>query len=187
MREYGFHERLAWSDGFATNSVDVFSRILKARIPGCYDVTKADLQNDRNGTDYFAWRTDTLPLSIDVKVRSEDYAVRGQDDLALETWSIYPTKIGWTRDAKKQTDFILWYWTTTGRFALVPFPPLCAVFQLHWQEWLETYGGHGQNSGTWESECVFVPRVLVYDRITAWCGGQLPVLPKLVPITPCNV
>ena len=166
---FDFAEQLAWSDGFLDGGI---ARILKDRLPGCYDVQKADMASDRSGTDYWALRRDDLPpLSIDVKVRSKDYALRNEDDLALETWSVIGRKVGWTRDPSKRTDYILWYWIDRSRFVLVSFPALCRVFRHYWEEWREQYKTDVQNSGTWQSECVFVPRDVVMDKIMAWHSG----------------
>lgn len=169
MREYAFAERLAWSEGYLDGGI---AKILRDRIPGCCDVTKADTDSDRSGTDYWAVRESGLPpLSIDVKVRSSDFAAKGKDDLALETWSVVRSKIGWTRDSAKRTDYILWYWADTTRFVLVSFPALCRVFRAYWQTWRDQYECSVQTSGTWQSECVFVPRDVVMEKIMAWQNG----------------
>jgi len=171
MRHYDFTERLVWSDGFLLEGV---ARILQDRIPAAERVEKANGTDDRNGTDYWVYRNHSLPpLSVDVKVRSEDYATHGKDDLALETWSVVGEKPGWTRDEKKRTDFILWYWTDTGRFFLVSFPALCEIFSRYWWAWRNTYGAHVQTSGDWQSECVFVPRSVVLEKVNAWSNGNL--------------
>lgn len=150
-------------------------RILKARIPGCVKVEKANTQDDKNGTDYWAIRKGLPALSVDVKVRTEDWLAKAnQDDLALETWSVVDRTPGWTRNQNKRTDYILWYWQDTSRFVLVPFPPLCKAFQSYWREWSGKYKTRKQRTEEgWYSECVFVPRVLVIEKITAWMGGTL--------------
>lgn len=168
-----FAEQLAWSDGIAPDGVE---RILRDRIPGCVAVRRANVREDRNGTDYWAVRIEPLrPLSVDLKARREDWAARGEDDLALETWSVIGERVGWTRDISKQTDFILWYWSDTRRFCLVPFHALCRVFRSRWKEWSAMYHvPPPQDSGGWQSECVFVPRVVVQDAITRWQNGVVP-------------
>ena len=170
MRAYDFNERLIWSEGYLKEGI---ARILKDRIPGCYDVQKAEQSDDRSGTDYWALRHNLPALSVDVKVRSVDYAARGCDDLALETWSVVDEKPGWTRDRSKRTDYILWYWTDTGRFVLMLFPALCCAFSRYWRQWRATYQSNRQSSGAWVSECVFVPRQVVMDKVMAWATGQL--------------
>jgi hypothetical protein len=168
VRYYDFAERLEWSEGFLDGGI---ARVLQDRIPGCYSVEKASEAGDRAGTDYWALRHELPSLSIDVKVRSTDWAVRGEDDLALETWSVVGKKPGWTRDDGKRTDYVLWYWTDTGRFVLISFPALCRVFGRYWSEWREQFKSARQQSGGWQSECVFVPRELVLEKLKAWSNG----------------
>lgn len=169
-RYYDFTERLKWSEGFLQNDIE---HILKARIPACVGVERAQNMDDRNGTDYWALRVGLPSLSIDVKVRDTDYALRGKDDLALETWSKIDDKLGWTRDTTKRTDFIMWHWRDTKRFLLVSFPILCMVFTHYWQIWQTTYQTATQTSGAWQSECVFVPRAVVMDKVLAWSSGTI--------------
>lgn len=167
-RFYDFAERYLWSSGFLDEGIE---RILVDRIPGCVGVTRADEQADRSGTDYWAMRQGLPPLSVDVKVRDEDFAPRGHDDLALETWSVVDQKPGWTRDQSKRTDFVLWFWRDTRRFFLVAFPPLCRVFGKYWRDWAGKYKVARQASDGWQSECVFVPRATLIDRLNAWQWG----------------
>lgn len=170
---YDMQERLFFSNGHAPTT-DAVMNIIKNRIPGCLLVEKAPAQNDRCGADYIVRRVANLNLTVDLKLRDKDWSVNGEDDLALETWSVIdPPKIGWTRDFRKQTDFVLWHWRDTGRFFLLPFPPLCAVFQKHWQLWRLQYKCREQSSRTWRSECVFVPRLKVIEEINRWSNGKL--------------
>lgn len=188
LRQYDFNERRQWSEGFEISGIDA---ILLARIPGATGVRKATAQEDRQGTDYWVERENGLPpLSVDTKIREPDYSLKGKDDLALETYSVVPSKPGWTRDKSKRTDYVLWYWRDTGRFVLVPFPPLCAVFDRLWREWRETYGFCRQSSGAWQSECCYVPREIVQRSLVDWMNkplgesdwlrlGHNPILKKL--------
>jgi len=168
-KQYDFNEQLIWSAGFLGEGI---AAILQERIPGCYAVEQAGQQDDRNGTDYWAIRESLPPLSIDVKVRDVDWAKKGHDDLALETWSAVDSKPGWTRNGAKRTDYILWFWQDTGRFFLCAFPALCAVFRKHWEEWSRQYRTAIQDSGSWKSECVFVPRDIVVAHLNGWRNGN---------------
>jgi hypothetical protein len=91
--------------------------------------------------------------------------------------SAFEAKPGWTRDQSKRTDYVLWWWKDTGRFCLVDFHALCAVFSQHWLVWSWLYQieiTHSTLNGrTWESEVVFVPRVVVQDEITKWQNGHV--------------
>lgn len=142
--------------------------VLLNNIPGACNVYQASRSNDRNGTDWWVEHENGSHLSVDAKVRSVDWAAKGQDDLALETWSVVEAKkIGWTRDIKKRTDYVLWLWTDTGRWCLVPFPMLCGVFSEYWKEWTGRYKTRQQYTpeGNYHSECVFVPRKELWATI----------------------
>ncbi|MEW8193918.1 MAG: hypothetical protein AB2793_09415 [Candidatus Thiodiazotropha sp.] len=172
--EYEFSDRLKMSQGRSENS-DI-KNILLNNIPSALNVNSAHAKNDRNGTDYWVECESGKFLSVDCKVRSEDYVKKGYDDLALETWSVVENDIvGWTRDSKKQTDYVLWLWTDTGRWLLVPFQMLCGVFQKKWKDWKATYKSsrqHTPNYGGYHSECVFVPRKEVWSEIYRMYGGN---------------
>lgn len=174
---YGFEERLTMSNGYAT-SVDVETVLLQS-IPGAVAVTKAAPVNDRQGVDFWVELSTAKHLAVDVKVRSEDWAAKhpNKDDLALESWSVVENKvIGWTRDSKKKCDYILWLWTDTGRFCLIPFPMLCCVFTNNWQDWRCRYKTCQQKtpkiSGGYHSECIFVPRKDLWREIYKLYGGD---------------
>ena len=173
-RSYDFNERLEWSHGVA----DSVEEILLQHIPGCKAVRRATTQDDRHGTDWWAERGSLPALSIDVKAREEDYAPKGYDDIALETWSVIGQKIGWTRDSSKRTDYILWYWQDTRRYLLVPFPILCQIFTENWQVWREIYKTAEQNSGSWRSQCTFVPRKVIMQEVDRWMNGCLSQISK---------
>ena len=173
---YDFDERLAMSQGADKGSV---SAILLANIPGANSVSKASVSNDKSGTDYWVEHCSGKHLSIDVKVREEDYSAKPnkQDDLALETWSVMEhNKVGWTRDSNKRSDYILWYWLDTGRWCLISFPYLCKVFQDNWTLWVKAYKTREQvtpnNGRPYRSQCVFVPRREVWAEIYRSFAGQ---------------
>ena len=118
-------------------------------------------------------------LGVDAKVREIDWAATHpeEDDLALETWSVIEKqKVGWTRDESKRCDYILWLWTDSKRFCLVPFPMLCAAFKVRWREWKKIYKVRQQKTpwhgGEYHSECVFVDRNEVWREIYRQCNGQ---------------
>ncbi len=176
--EYGFEERLAMSSGVAA-SADVRSILLK-NIPGAVNVHQAATVNDRQGIDWWVEMSTAKHLAVDAKVREQDWAARNphEDDLALESWSVVEKQVpGWTRDANKKCDYVLWLWKDTGRFCLVPFPMLCGVFSRRWQSWRVDYKTRQQHTpranGGYHSECVFVPRRELWAEIYRQYGGQL--------------
>jgi len=162
---YEFDEQLRMSEGVA-NTVNV-SDILLSQIPGAKIVSKANKTDDRNGTDWWVEMASGQRLSIDAKIRRQDF---GKNDLALEIWSVMESnRIGWTRDPSKRTDYVLWFWRDTQRFCLLPFTMLCKVFQEHWQEWAREYKCAKQHTpnrnGGYHSECVYVPIRTVWAAI----------------------
>jgi len=173
---YGFDQQLIASNGVIA-SCDV-ATILSARLPGCIRVQKMDPETDRSGVDWWAELSNGRKVGVDFKGRAKDCRAYGNDDLALETWSVIGSKVGWTRDASKVCEWILWVWSDTGRFCLMPFPPLCGVFQKNWVRWLQEFPDSTQTTPAtkgrsgWKSECVFVPRKLVIESVTAWCNGN---------------
>jgi hypothetical protein len=84
---------------------------------------------------------------------------------------------GWTRDDRKCTDYILWLWKDTGRWCLLPFPMLCGAFIDHWKKWSAMYKRRQQTTKaegqqSWQSECIFVPREVVWSAILKkYAGG----------------
>ena len=171
-RTYEFDDQMAMSDGHA-ETIEVRS-LLMEYIPGALSVQRAHEKNDRSGTDYWVEHATSRHLSVDTKVREEDWSVKPEpyraDDLALETWSVVESKVvGWTRDESKRTDYVLWLWMDTKRFCLLPFPMLCRAMQQHWEFWCGQYQVSQQHTpgrnGGWRSECVFVPRDVVWETI----------------------
>lgn len=180
--EYTFDGRMAMSTGVAAN--EGIEAILLDSIPGALRAYPADESDDRNGVDWWVeciGYEDRNRIGVDVKARARDFlAEAGEDDLALETWSVLNQTPGWTRDPRKITDYILWWWKPTGRWCLVPFLMLCAVFSEHWQEWSARYKTDIQSTkpsgrfrSGWQSECVFVPRKIVWRSIYDRFGGDV--------------
>lgn len=178
MPAYGvqFSERLAMSQGVSVSAS--IGEIILQNVPGAVNVESANGTDDRQGTDWWVTMLSGNKLSVDVKVREVDYKRKtNEDDLALETWSVVEKKIcGWTRNAHKRTDYILWVWQDTGRWCLVPFQMLCRVMNDHWQEWSSVCRKAQQytvqSSGGYHSECIFVPRVEVWRAIYKRFGGD---------------
>ncbi len=165
---YTFAEQLNQS----RNCRDEITSILQNQIPGVVAVHPAHACNDRRGTDYWCEMQSGNHLSVDVKIRSQDWSVRDEpnqaDDLALEIWSVKEKRIaGWTRDEAKRTDYVLWYWTDTGRWCLIPFAMLCHVFRDNWEAWSQEFQTATQRTPErcYHSQCVFVPREEVWRAI----------------------
>ena len=148
--EYGFHEQLAMSNGVSANKN--VGDILLGNIPGAVSVIRAHQSNDRSGVDYWVEMAYGGFASVDTKIRAEDWAVKGEDDLALETFSVVEKGVvGWSRNPEKWTDYILWFWNDTGRWCLLPFRMLCRVFEDNWESWLKEFRSARQHTpGTWD-------------------------------------
>lgn len=181
MTTYRFDDRKAMSDGVAENQA--VEQILLEHVPGAMGVSRAGERADRNGTDYWIDHHRGDPMSVDLKARDIDPIVEfGADDVALETWSVVGVKIGWTLDTTKRTDYVLWLWKPTRRWALVPFALLCASFGRRREARLRTYKVRRQTTPhgarEWTSECVFVPRREIWAAIyTDFAGGARNVPP----------
>lgn len=176
VASYEFGERMVMSDG-VNEQADIRSILLES-IPGAQTVTRANRQDDKTGVDWWVKMASGASLAVDAKVREEDWASRGKDDLALETWSVVECEVvGWTRNPAKRTDYVLWLWKDTGRYCLIPFAPLCAVFSDNWQTWAQAYQTNKQhtpwNGNGYHSECVFVPRREVWKAIYLRYNGVL--------------
>jgi hypothetical protein len=170
QRSFTFQGQMQMSEG-ATDKKEIEAIILSS-FPTAIKVERAKVADDKHGTDFWVTTRSGRVFSIDVKVRAKDYSVNHpeKDDVALEIWSVINTKIGWTRDTEKQTDYILWIWLDSGRWMLVPFPMLCNVFSEHWEQWSKLYQvaiqtTKNRNGFQWKSQCVFVPRKIVWVAI----------------------
>ena len=172
---YGFNEQLIASNGVIA-CCDV-AEVLRSRLPGCVRVTKTDAETDRTGVDFVAELSNGTLDGVDLKRRSKDCRRYGNDDVALEVWSVVGKKIGWSRDESKACRWVLWVWDDTGRFLLLPFAAVCAVFSANWRQWKELYKTATQvtprTSGRdgWKSECVFVPRDVLISAVVEWANG----------------
>lgn len=154
---YDFSGQLAKSDTEVVRAQ--VCEYLRKAFPNVTNVSRSFTGDDRTGVDYWVIVSQDKSISVDVKVRELDPIDCGYgDDVALEIWSVVGRSVGWTLDAGKKTDYVLWYWTTTGRFFMVPFLMLCKVFRDNYDAWTRRYKHATQDSGSWKSECVFVPR-----------------------------
>lgn len=170
--KYSFNHELAASQSDSSNG-DVNTVLLDA-VPHALSANPSDNRDDRNGIDWWVHVESGNRLGVDCKVRRTDYMPKGEDDLALETWSVVERRVvGWTRDPAKKTDYVLWLWKDTGRWVLIPFPMLLAVFELNWKGWRKKYKTACQYTPDrdYHSECVFVPRRELWAEIYRRFGG----------------
>jgi hypothetical protein len=175
---YDFDERLAFSKARRQDS-DIDT--LRAMFPTCLSVTKTGEAEDRAGTDYIVELRRGAQLKIDAKARDRGCRQfwKAGPELALEVWSVKPgggynvpkdrAKVGWTLDESKEIDLILFTFDPQDHiFAYVrPLPLLRETFRRNYGDWRKAYKSDTQDSRSWESECIFVPLVIVDQAIEA--------------------
>lgn len=175
MNDYhDFRERLAFSEGIQPGG-SVINAIIRM-IPNAVDIQRADTDDDRNGTDYWILRGHNLPsLSVDMKNRELCPIARfGSDDACIETTSVYRgrsepyedarrSKIGWTLDLTKRTDYIVYTWPSDNgiRYWILPFPPLCAAARMYWREWARRYREKQAPNREYVTLSVYPPRPVI--------------------------
>lgn len=184
VSEYDFHERLTFSKGIVAATC---KETIQNMIPGCVKVTAAPEVMDKTGIDYVATLRRGTVVFIDHKARergcSQYWRPSGDDrtrepELALELWSVRPTngrpgRAGWTLDEAKRTHYTLhtFHQEDSREAYLLPFQLLRKAYRAHFRKWNETYHHGVQNSGTWESECVFIPACIILDALSEAMQG----------------
>jgi hypothetical protein len=185
--EYEWEDRLAMSSGVTERTHP--ETIQKLIGPSCVRVERNITNGNDNGIDYWAYLRGGAKLAIDIKAREHGcskywkscplFGVGVEPELALEIWSVKPEpenftgQAGWTLSESKETDYILHVFDisdTPERF-LLPFQLLRMGFRRNIKEWtrkfrVETQRTSRANGHRWQSECVFVPAVIVIDAIT---------------------
>lgn len=183
MAAYEFAAMLKFSRG-RRESTDL--ETIRKMIPGCLSVEKTGERLDRLHVDYVAHLRKGAVLHIDAKARQAGAAQfwirkrkgrgdipNGEPDLALEIWSKKPERCGWTLDESSDTDLILFTFDPeeTEAVFLVSFPLLRIAFRQQLKVWTRRFGIQPQQTPDrfgkvlWESECVFIPAVIVQKAI----------------------
>jgi len=177
---YDMQDNLVFSKGAAQNTD---TATIQAMIPGCVSVDAAMEAADRNGVDYIATLRKGARIFIDAKTRRRGCSKywrkmadgRHEPEVALEKWSVLPGgkyaksdgKVGWTLCEQKQTDLILYTFDHEDcrDVFLFPFQLLRIAFKKNIEQWYRTCKVDVQDSGSWQSEAVFVPVTLVFIAI----------------------
>lgn len=181
---YDFNERLAFSLGQQQVSDHA---TIKAMLPGCVSVENSSQLLNIAGVDYVARLRKGAEVLIDAKTRSAGCGKfwRGEAELALELWSVRPggkfktpaarQKTGWTLCEAKKVDLILFKFDPgdTRQVYLVCFQLLRMAFRQNLAAWRQTCKLDVQCSGSWESECIFVPVSEVFKGMNAASKGEL--------------
>lgn len=175
MNVYDFDRQLGLSHG---NGRDHESSLMLS-IPHAAAVSKSSEEDDRQGTDYWVTTTSGHRLSVDLKWNSRDPIESfGADTLLIEWWSAveFGAK-GWTVDPTKRTDYVLYWFQPTSRYALVPFPLLYAASVANCEAWQFTYDvmeTKSTRSGrTWTTTWSPVNRKAVWRAIYDVANGQV--------------
>jgi hypothetical protein len=169
---YDFHTMLQISRGVReANDLET----LKALLPGCIDVHKTDLEQDRSGVDYLATLRRGAVVKIDGKTRTPGCSKWWRNsipELALEKYSVIPcegntSKTGWTLSESSEVDYILFTFDPrdSSEVFLYPFQLLRSAFRAEIKAWYRLYRVAQQESDTWMSECVFVPEPIVWKAV----------------------
>ena len=179
MIAHDFDQKLQFSFG-EREKFDIC--LLKDAICGCVSVEKTDEAMDRAGVDYVATLRKGAKVLIDAKARERGasrFWQNGEPELALEKWSVVRSadcegKAGWTLSEKNQADMILYTFdpADSKMFYLLPFQHLRMAFIHNMSSWQEKYHTKRQNSGSWQSEAVFVPASVVLDAVKQEMFGK---------------
>ncbi len=177
-----FYEDLAFSKAQRQDS-DIDT--LRAMFPTCASIIKTTEEDDKLGTDYVVTLRRGAQLRVDAKTRSPGcrrFWAAGPE-LSLEVWSVMPggkfstprhkSRTGWTLDESKDIDLILFTFDAADHvFAYVrPLALLRETFRRNFGDWYGAYRHEPQetrkDSLLYQSECVFVPLVIVDQAIEA--------------------
>lgn len=170
MNTYNFRDCFNASNQIDKKLLDKAARFWPGSVALHKTVSK---MTDFKGIDYFLENESSRILNIDMKVREKDY---GNNDLAIETWSCKQKQIpGWSRDFRKQTDYVCWIFKDTESMCWIPFLPLVAVVTKNWQDWLNIYKKSEQqtpigNGDYLYGECIFVPKREIWKEIYYYCN-----------------
>ena len=110
-----FHADLAMSS--APDVETAINAACRKCFPELLNITKAHKLNDMLGADYFLEFPQCKMETIDVKVRKQDYSLRGDNrtaclEIVANTTS---NKKGWTIDGAKHTDWVMFYYIDSGK------------------------------------------------------------------------
>lgn len=178
MKQYNMWEMLAYSRG-VREATDLLT--IQNLIDGCVSVMKTDSEIDKTGIDYIATLRKFAEVTIDGKARRPGCSKHWKQgpELALEKWSVKPAngskgKVGWTLCEAKNVDYILFTFDPSDSDAvfLYPFQLLRMTFRRNYSEWWKHYKTDIQSSGSWKSECIFVPESVVWAALRQAMQGK---------------
>lgn len=164
---YDFQERLSFSKGTRQTSDEA---TIMEILDGCVSVTTSGVELDKKGVDYIAKLRAGAEVYVDAKTRESGcskYWKKGEPELAIEIWSVLPMgkyqtrvgKAGWTLDEAKITDMVLYTFNSSDSDTafLFPFQSLRMAARRMARHWMRNFKVDIQDSGSWQSQAVFVP------------------------------
>lgn len=177
---HDFMQKLHESE--ATARIDKIMQFVADGIPSAAGWKKAEINDDRSGTDYWILRNGLPAISVDMKNRQFCPIDRYRsDDACIETTSVYRgqsgppwedrgrLKLGWTIDAAKRTDLIVYTWPTKNsaelRFWILYFPHLCAAATAHWRRWAADYGERPARNAGYTTLSIYPPRKVIANAM----------------------
>lgn len=175
---YNFNDKLAYSQGYRLKTD---TQTIANMIPGCSMVNVASLEQDKKGVDYVATLNQGATILIDAKTREPGCSRYWQNgpEIALEVWSVrpggqHPKKPGWTLSTTSNVDYVMFTFdkTDSDQVFMYPFQLLRSAFLKNGRQWHKTYKVGIQNSGSWQSECIFVPESVVFDAMRQQMLGK---------------
>lgn len=189
---FDFHQQMAVSEQPKVRGL--IERALRRRFPDLLAIHKAHVENDKRGIDYFLEFPNGRMETLDVKVRTKDFARRGDDcNVALETVANTTTnKPGWTLDGDKLTDWVLFLWLDTERDDLMHFRQLRAAVTANLGTLLAARKASIQTTkttrGSYDAKSVFVSSKDMWAatyRLFSYAGSA-PETPQGAPSAPCS-
>lgn len=93
---------------------------------------ECEAEADKDGADYAVYAASGT-YYIDIKVRHEDPREWGEDDIAVELFSVMEKGIRGYHG--RLTTHLLWLWPSTGRSVLIPFDVFREVYDASWEHW----------------------------------------------------
>ncbi len=176
---HDFDEKFTFSQSLMQNDIE----IIKQAFPKCINVIKTNEDIDKTGIDYIAELQGGAKINIDVK-RREKGALRfwkhNEPELALETWSVYKKKPGWSVSDISNVHFILFVFDKSDcdKYYLLPYQQLRSAFIKNYRDWIKRFDKKQQYSGDWTSEAVFIPVSVVIEAINQEMQSSLNIKAK---------
>lgn len=193
MKHTSFAADLRWSRGrIEQRDMDTLRALFG---PSCVSVEKTAIDEDRAGVDYVVTLRRGATVHVDAKARkpgASRYWRYGEPDLQLESYSVLPMpdlpkgKPGWVLDESRNVDLFLFTYDAddTTDVYVIPSQLLRMAFRRNYNAWRREYDVFVQSSGSWRSECFFVPKSIVAAAVSdvQW-NGLLPVGNRFTTLT----